>query len=151
MINIGLILLIGLIILDCSHSCTFLFWSQLFTTLNSTRPTTCAPPGSAQVLPASSLCLCCVADAAQVLIFSLIFSVLLGVQEQALAERSFKARLERRLALLLEEGLQASSRRRWRRATAVGNNSLQVKWQKRVKNILVKGKRRESQIGDSVA
>lgn len=43
-----------------------------------------------------------------------------------MAERSFKARLERRLALLLEEGLQASSRRRWRRATAVGNNSLQV-------------------------
>ncbi|XP_076578336.1 UPF0606 protein KIAA1549 isoform X2 [Chaetodon auriga] len=53
-------------------------------------------------------------------------TVLLGVQEQLVAERSFKARLERRLALLLEEGLQASSRRRWRRATAVGNNSLQV-------------------------
>lgn len=43
-----------------------------------------------------------------------------------MAERSFKARLERRLALLLEEGLQESSRRRWKRATAVGNNSLQV-------------------------
>lgn len=43
-----------------------------------------------------------------------------------MAERSFKARLERRLALLLEEGLQASNRRRWTRATAVGNNSLQV-------------------------
>lgn len=43
-----------------------------------------------------------------------------------MAERSFKARLERRLALLLEEGLQETSRRRWRRATAVGNNSLQV-------------------------
>ncbi|XP_037615806.1 UPF0606 protein KIAA1549 [Sebastes umbrosus] len=53
-------------------------------------------------------------------------TVLLGVQEQLVAERSFKARLERRLALLLEEGLQASSRRRLRRATAVGNNSLQV-------------------------
>ncbi|XP_026218933.1 UPF0606 protein KIAA1549-like isoform X2 [Anabas testudineus] len=53
-------------------------------------------------------------------------TVLLGVQEQLVAERSFKARLERRLALLLEEGLQESSRRRWRRATAVGNNSLQV-------------------------
>uniref|UniRef100_A0A3B3I7G2 Si:dkeyp-27e10.3 n=1 Tax=Oryzias latipes TaxID=8090 RepID=A0A3B3I7G2_ORYLA len=51
---------------------------------------------------------------------------LLGVQEQLVAERSFKARLERRLALLLEEGLQETSRRRWRRATAVGNNSLQV-------------------------
>ncbi|XP_026182638.1 UPF0606 protein KIAA1549-like [Mastacembelus armatus] len=53
-------------------------------------------------------------------------TVLLGVQEQLVAERSFKARLERRLALLLEEGLQESSRRRWRRATAVGNSSLQV-------------------------
>ncbi|XP_015243211.1 PREDICTED: UPF0606 protein KIAA1549-like isoform X2 [Cyprinodon variegatus] len=53
-------------------------------------------------------------------------TVLLGVYEQQVAERSFKARLERRLALLLEEGLQETSRRRWRRATAVGNNSLQV-------------------------
>uniref|UniRef100_A0A1A8GVN4 KIAA1549 n=1 Tax=Nothobranchius korthausae TaxID=1143690 RepID=A0A1A8GVN4_9TELE len=53
-------------------------------------------------------------------------SVLLGVQEQQVVERSFKARLERRLALLLEEGLQETSRRRWRRATAVGNNNLQV-------------------------
>ncbi|KAM4711737.1 UPF0606 protein KIAA1549 [Anableps anableps] len=53
-------------------------------------------------------------------------TVLLGVHEQQVAERSFKARLERRLALLLEEGLQETSRRRWRRATAVGNNSLQV-------------------------
>ncbi|XP_053169838.1 UPF0606 protein KIAA1549 [Scomber japonicus] len=53
-------------------------------------------------------------------------TVLLGVQDQLVVERSFKARLERRLALLLEEGLGASSRRRWRRATAVGNNSLQV-------------------------
>lgn len=52
--------------------------------------------------------------------------VLLGVQDQLVAERSFRARLERRLALLLEEGLQESSRRRWRRATPVGNSSLQV-------------------------
>lgn len=50
-------------------------------------------------------------------------TVLLDVQEQQLSERSFKARLERRFALLLEEGLQASSRGRWRRATVVGNNS----------------------------
>ncbi|XP_068162497.1 UPF0606 protein KIAA1549 isoform X2 [Antennarius striatus] len=53
-------------------------------------------------------------------------TVLLGVQEHLVAERSFKARLERRLALLLEEGLQATSGGRWRRATAVGNSSLQV-------------------------
>lgn len=52
-------------------------------------------------------------------------TVLLGVQEQMVAERSFKARLERRLALLLEEGL-SGVRRRYARATAVGNNSLQV-------------------------
>ncbi|TWW53886.1 UPF0606 protein KIAA1549 [Takifugu flavidus] len=55
-----------------------------------------------------------------------IAELLLKVPEQQVAERSFKARLERRLALLLEEGLQVSSRRRWRRATAVGNHSLQV-------------------------
>ncbi|XP_071776633.2 UPF0606 protein KIAA1549 [Centroberyx gerrardi] len=53
-------------------------------------------------------------------------TVLLGVQEQLVTERSFKARLERRLALLLEEGLGESTKRRWKRATAVGNNSLQV-------------------------
>ncbi|XP_024142496.1 UPF0606 protein KIAA1549 [Oryzias melastigma] len=57
---------------------------------------------------------------------SWVRTVLLGVQDQLVNERSFKARLERRLALLLEEGLQETSRRRWRRATAVGNNSLQV-------------------------
>uniref|UniRef100_A0AAV2ISS3 Uncharacterized protein n=1 Tax=Knipowitschia caucasica TaxID=637954 RepID=A0AAV2ISS3_KNICA len=55
-----------------------------------------------------------------------IAELLLGVQDQQVAERSFKARLERRLALLLEEGLSGVSRRRWRRATAVANNSLQV-------------------------
>uniref|UniRef100_H3C6T8 Si:dkeyp-27e10.3 n=1 Tax=Tetraodon nigroviridis TaxID=99883 RepID=H3C6T8_TETNG len=53
-------------------------------------------------------------------------TVLLEVPEQQVAERSFRARLERRLALLLQEGLRASSRRRWRRATAAGNHSLQV-------------------------
>ncbi|KAM6986068.1 UPF0606 protein KIAA1549 [Aplochiton taeniatus] len=53
-------------------------------------------------------------------------TVLLGVQDQLVIERSFKARLERRLALLLEEGLGESSKRRWKRATAVGNNSIQV-------------------------
>ncbi|XP_069375939.1 UPF0606 protein KIAA1549 isoform X2 [Paralichthys olivaceus] len=58
--------------------------------------------------------------------FTWVRTVLLGVQEQQVTERSFKARLERRLAQLLEEGLQESSRRRLRRATAVGNNSLQV-------------------------
>lgn len=72
--------------------------------------------------------------------FFSLFPVLLEVPEQQVAERSFKARLERRLALLLEEGLQASSRRRWRRATAVGNHSLQVSTQVyRVNEIYHKG------------
>ncbi|KAK5896416.1 hypothetical protein CgunFtcFv8_010016 [Champsocephalus gunnari] len=53
-------------------------------------------------------------------------TVLLGVQEQTVSERSFKARLERRLALLLEESQQVPSRGRWRRASAAGNSSLQV-------------------------
>nr|XP_057923400.1 UPF0606 protein KIAA1549-like isoform X2 [Doryrhamphus excisus] len=53
-------------------------------------------------------------------------TVLLGVENQLSSERSFGARVERRLALLLEEGLGLSGRRRWRRATAVGNSSLQV-------------------------
>nr|XP_023832329.1 UPF0606 protein KIAA1549-like [Salvelinus alpinus] len=58
---------------------------------------------------------------------SWVRTVLLGVQEQTVTERSFKARLERRLALLLEEGLgEGSQRPRWKRSTAVGNNSLQV-------------------------
>ncbi|XP_042156035.1 UPF0606 protein KIAA1549 isoform X3 [Oncorhynchus tshawytscha] len=58
---------------------------------------------------------------------SWVRTVLLGVQEQTVTERSFKARLERRLALLLEEGLgDGSQRPRWKRSTAVGNNSLQV-------------------------
>ncbi|XP_038833534.1 UPF0606 protein KIAA1549 [Salvelinus namaycush] len=58
---------------------------------------------------------------------SWVRTVLLGVQEQTVTERSFKARLERRLALLLEEGLgEGSKRPRWKRSTAVGNNSLQV-------------------------
>ncbi|KAK6314996.1 hypothetical protein J4Q44_G00145250 [Coregonus suidteri] len=58
---------------------------------------------------------------------SWVRTVLLGVQEQTVTERSFKARLERRLALLLEEGLgEGTKRPRWKRSTAVGNNSLQV-------------------------
>ncbi|XP_078129660.1 LOW QUALITY PROTEIN: UPF0606 protein KIAA1549 [Sander vitreus] len=58
--------------------------------------------------------------------YTWVRTVLLGVEDQLVSGRSFKARLERRLALLLEEGLQAASRGRWRRATAAGNNSLQV-------------------------
>ncbi|KAJ8006464.1 hypothetical protein DPEC_G00107530 [Dallia pectoralis] len=62
---------------------------------------------------------------------SWVRTVLLGVQEQTVTERSFKVRLERRLALLLEEGMgeglgEGPRRTRWKRATDVGNNSLQV-------------------------
>ncbi|XP_077449437.1 UPF0606 protein KIAA1549 isoform X2 [Stigmatopora argus] len=53
-------------------------------------------------------------------------TVLLGVPNEIFSERSFKARVERRLASLLEEGLGASGKRRWRRATTVVNGSLQV-------------------------
>ncbi|XP_061524388.1 UPF0606 protein KIAA1549 isoform X1 [Phycodurus eques] len=53
-------------------------------------------------------------------------TVLLGVPDEIVSERSFKARVERRLASLLEEGLGASGRRRWRRATAAADSSLQV-------------------------
>ncbi|XP_061662280.1 UPF0606 protein KIAA1549 isoform X2 [Syngnathoides biaculeatus] len=53
-------------------------------------------------------------------------TVLLGVPDELLSERSFKALVERRLASLLEEGLGASGRRRWRRATAAADGSLQV-------------------------
>ncbi|XP_077399422.1 UPF0606 protein KIAA1549 isoform X2 [Vanacampus margaritifer] len=58
--------------------------------------------------------------------FTWVRTVLLGVPNQIFSERSFQARVERRLALLLEEGMGASSRRRWRRATAAANSSLQV-------------------------
>nr|XP_061809620.1 UPF0606 protein KIAA1549-like [Nerophis lumbriciformis] len=53
-------------------------------------------------------------------------TVLLGVPNEIFSERSFKARVERRLASLLEEGLGASGRKRWRRATAAADGSLQV-------------------------
>uniref|UniRef100_A0A8C9QW42 UPF0606 protein KIAA1549-like n=1 Tax=Scleropages formosus TaxID=113540 RepID=A0A8C9QW42_SCLFO len=49
---------------------------------------------------------------------------LLGVLDQRVNERTFQARMERRLALLLGEVL--GTPRRWRRATSVGNNSVQI-------------------------
>lgn len=50
--------------------------------------------------------------------------VLLGVMDQDVSDRIFQAKMERRLALLLGEGLSAG--RRLKRATSVGNNSVQV-------------------------
>lgn len=51
-------------------------------------------------------------------------SVLLGVIEHEVNDRIFQAKMERRLALLLGEGLSVG--RRLKRATSVGNNSVQV-------------------------
>uniref|UniRef100_A0A3B3QCB9 Si:dkeyp-27e10.3 n=1 Tax=Paramormyrops kingsleyae TaxID=1676925 RepID=A0A3B3QCB9_9TELE len=55
---------------------------------------------------------------------SWVKSVLLGVLDQRVNERTFQAKIERRLAQLLGEVL--GSARRWKRATSVGNNSLQI-------------------------
>ncbi|KAL2087367.1 hypothetical protein ACEWY4_016195 [Coilia grayii] len=55
---------------------------------------------------------------------SWVKTVLLGVLDQRVSERTFQAKMERRLAQLVGEGLGFS--RRWRRATTVGNNSVQV-------------------------
>ncbi|KAG7455875.1 hypothetical protein MATL_G00245700 [Megalops atlanticus] len=55
---------------------------------------------------------------------SWVRTVLLGVLDQRVNERTFQAKMERRLALLLGEVLGTA--RRWRRATSVGNNSVQI-------------------------
>ncbi|KAG7454283.1 hypothetical protein MATL_G00257970 [Megalops atlanticus] len=60
----------------------------------------------------------------QLLKSSWIRTVLLGVLDQQANERTFQAKMERRLALLLGEALGTA--RRWRRATIVGNNSVQI-------------------------
>ncbi|KAI5623863.1 UPF0606 protein KIAA1549 isoform X3 [Silurus asotus] len=53
-----------------------------------------------------------------------IAELLLGVMEHDVSDRIFQAKMERRLALLLGEGLSAG--RRLKRATSVGNNSVQI-------------------------
>ncbi|XP_053091032.1 UPF0606 protein KIAA1549 isoform X2 [Pangasianodon hypophthalmus] len=55
---------------------------------------------------------------------SWVRTVLLGVMEHDVSDRIFQAKMERRLALLLGEGLSAG--RRLKRATSVGNNSVQI-------------------------
>ncbi|KAL4612796.1 UPF0606 protein KIAA1549-like [Arapaima gigas] len=55
---------------------------------------------------------------------SWVRSVLLGVLDQRVSERTFQAQMERRLAQLLGEVLGAA--KRWKRATSVGNNSVQI-------------------------
>ncbi|KTF84499.1 hypothetical protein cypCar_00024929 [Cyprinus carpio] len=58
---------------------------------------------------------------------SWVKTVLLGVLDQRVNERTFQAKMERRIALLVGEGLGIGvSSRRWRRATSIGNNSVQI-------------------------
>ncbi|XP_065121841.1 UPF0606 protein KIAA1549 isoform X2 [Paramisgurnus dabryanus] len=58
---------------------------------------------------------------------SWVKTVLLGVLDQRVNERTFQARMERRLALLVGEGLGIGvGNRRWRRAASIGNNSVQI-------------------------
>lgn len=54
--------------------------------------------------------------------------VLLGVQDQKVGERTFQASMERRVAMLLGEAMGGA--RRVKRATAVGNSSVQVSQQR---------------------
>ncbi|XP_052386813.1 UPF0606 protein KIAA1549 [Carassius gibelio] len=60
----------------------------------------------------------------QLLRSSWVRTVLLGVLEQPVSDKIFKATTERRLAQLLSDALGAG--RRFRRATMVGNNSVQI-------------------------
>lgn len=53
-----------------------------------------------------------------------IYIVLLGVLDQKVGERTFQANIERRVAMLLGEAM--GSVRRVKRATAIGNSSVQV-------------------------
>lgn len=53
-----------------------------------------------------------------------VCSVLLGVLDQRVSDKIFHATIERRLALLLGDALGTG--RRFKRATSVGNNSVQV-------------------------
>lgn len=58
---------------------------------------------------------------------SWVKTVLLGVLDQRVNERTFQAKMERRLALLVGEGLGIGvGNRRWRRATSIGNSSVQI-------------------------
>lgn len=56
--------------------------------------------------------------------FYTLHSVLLGVLDQRVSDKIFKATIERRLARLLGDALGTG--RRFKRATGVGNNSVQV-------------------------
>ena len=53
-----------------------------------------------------------------------VYVVLLGVLDQKVSERTFQANMERRVAMLLGEAM--GSVRRVKRATTIGNSSVQV-------------------------
>lgn len=55
-----------------------------------------------------------------------MYTVLLGVLDSEASERTFQANIERRVAMLLGEAM--GSVRRVKRATIVGNSSVQVLW-----------------------
>lgn len=59
-----------------------------------------------------------------ILLLLCVYVVLLGVLDQKVGERIFQANMERRLALLLGEAV--GSVRRVKRATTIGNSSVQV-------------------------
>ncbi|XP_042080009.1 UPF0606 protein KIAA1549 isoform X1 [Haplochromis burtoni] len=63
-------------------------------------------------------------NTSQLLRSSWVRTVLLGVLDQKVGERTFQANMERRLALLLGEAI--GSVRRVKRATTIGNSSVQV-------------------------
>ncbi|CAN9498747.1 unnamed protein product [Ophioblennius macclurei] len=63
-------------------------------------------------------------NTSQLLRSSWVRTVLLGVLDQKVGERTFQANMERRVAMLLGEAMESG--RRVKRATAVGNNSVQV-------------------------
>lgn len=53
-----------------------------------------------------------------------VYIVLLGVLDQKVGERTFQASMERRVAMLLREAMGLV--RRFKRATTIGNSSVQV-------------------------
>uniref|UniRef100_A0A672FL86 Si:ch211-1e14.1 n=1 Tax=Salarias fasciatus TaxID=181472 RepID=A0A672FL86_SALFA len=63
-------------------------------------------------------------NTSQLLRSSWVRTVLLGVLDQKVGERTFQASMERRVAMLLGEAMESG--RRVKRATAVGNSSVQV-------------------------
>ncbi|XP_030282152.1 UPF0606 protein KIAA1549 isoform X4 [Sparus aurata] len=63
-------------------------------------------------------------NTSQVLRSSWVRTVLLGVLDQKVSERTFQANMERRVAMLLGEAM--GSVRRVKRATTIGNSSVQV-------------------------